>query len=192
MKIKIFKINRIFASIIIVSLIITTSFTNVNSSSLSSIINEKNSKKMDKIISTYGDDTYYFKQESIIKENTVTKLIKVINFIKLIFKDSREIVSLCNHTNVFLQILPDSICRIIYWFIFSPIVQILSNIWNYHPDYVIQYYAFLLLELVNEAYYTICDWSPTPIFNSKSVYGIATLSELIRSSTISPCPCMQR
>lgn len=190
MKIKKFKIRRLFASIIIVSLILTILSASVNSSGLISDSTRKKSDILVKTMDTNSDDINFFNKESVINEKGFTKLYIVINFIKLIFKDYPEIVEKCHQAIVFLQILPDSICRLIYWFVFFPILQVLEYIWNFHPDYIIQYYAYLFIEAINDAYFSICDWIPGQIINSKSVYGIATLSDLIASSEMNQCPCI--
>jgi hypothetical protein len=190
MKIKIFKIRRLFASIIIVSLILTPLSVSVSSSDLVSDSIRKKSNILVKTIDTISDDINFYKEESVINEKGFTKLYIVINFIKLIFKDCPEIVAKCQQALVFLLILPDSVCRLIYWFVFSPILQLLDYIWNFHPDYIIQYYAYLFMDVINDAYYSICDWIPGNVINSKSVYGIASLSEFITSYEINQCPCL--
>jgi hypothetical protein len=179
------KLKIIYSSILIVSLLLTTTFASVIGN-ISVKIDDKISTKIDESIVTA--DIPKFKNKCIItekdwndvKEDDLSRFKKGLNLIKLIFRDNKGIVNICQQANILLQILPDSICHIIYWFVVSPLSLILLSIWNNHPDYLIQYYAYSLYELLIEIYSYFCDWVPTIHLNVRSI-------DVVSNKNICPC-----
>jgi hypothetical protein len=131
-------------------------------------------------ISKNQADLFISEKRQDFGEDSLSQLNTVINLIKQIFKDNGNILNICQRANVLLQILPDSVCHLIYWFIVSPISMILLNIWYNHPDYLIQYYAYFLYEMLIEIYSYFCDWSPTLALSLRSAYGFSHNKK---------CPC---
>jgi hypothetical protein len=190
------KFKIIFSSLLIVSLLLTTTFTSVLSSSFS-INNGNRIGEIDKSIvikdnlKNDKDLNILDKNQYLIEKNDISRFKTAINMIKLIFRDNKEIVNICQKATILLQILPDSVCHIIYWFVISPISMILLNIWYNHPDYLIQYYAYYLYELLIEIYNYFCDWSPTVIFNIRAINGAFNFIEPDTLLKTNICPCMK-
>jgi hypothetical protein len=179
------KLRLIFSSLLIVSLLLTTTFASVIGNSYVKI-DGRNTIYEDKSIESVDipefKDYYGITDKNLkdVKENDLSRFKTVLNLIKLIFRDNREIVNICQRASVLLQILPDSICHLIYWFVVSPISLILLSIFNNHPDYLIQYYAYSLYELLIEIYSYFCDWFPTVALNVRSI-------DVFSNKDICPC-----
>jgi len=178
------KIKIIFSSLLILLVLITTTFSSVISSRSVSLdvkgpINIDVSTDTVEISKNHAD-FLNSEEKQECKEDSLSQFNTVINLIKLVFRDNNNIVNICQRANVILQILPDSVCHIIYWLVVSPLSTILLYIWNSHPDYLIQYYAFSLYELLIEIYSYFCDWSPTMVLTLRSANGFSPNNK---------CPC---
>lgn len=179
------KIKIIFSSLLIVSLLLITSVNPVTSNS-NNVIGVKKEVDMERIIDSKLDNNL-----KIEPGLNYVKFNSMLNTIKLIFKNNREILTRCHQATIILQILPDSVCHIIYWFIVNPIVSILLNVWYNHPDYLIQYYAYAVLELVIEIYSYFCDWIPSEHLAYGSLNETFGFLRNYKSSSITQCPCLQ-